>query len=499
MSVASDESSFSSIDDSHDSVTSAVSAKGVASAISAAGDNDAKEPVSLMRLIDFPTLITPCMLWLTSSCTTSSMGIGSQALLLDPVYKDALAPHVNTVSSIVLIGGIFGQLIGGALADWKGRKVGILVMLTLQLLGHSMYLFWTPSPNVLIGLMYVGRMVAGIGGSGCNPVTMSLAVEGAVNAEARTLRSAFTVMFMNVALTLVPLWTAILDSCGVPYTLLWRFTFGFSFIPAAFAYIGILRIEDSTEFRAARAAKLEAQKAVAAARVEQKSGTSSSVTSAEAPIQVRMCSSSNLFRLLYGVMIMTFINSVLYGFIMCSPLVSRDTLGLEGFQGTAWGSAIFGFAGVVSMGCSVPFLMRMGNLRIQKIGYAVQTPTILCTALVVFCAGHFDVAWLEFVGFIAAFMVSFSGAPIVSFSYVPTIFPVQIRGLFTAVCLCVSVVASFVVSVLAPKMYDSQGAWLVLVFAACLTSCLFCQIWFLYVTPAVVIRIRTSENESSKV
>ncbi|KAH0475481.1 MAG: uncharacterized protein KVP18_002637 [Porospora cf. gigantea A] len=440
------------------------------------------------------------------------MGIGSQALLLDPVYKDALAPHINTVSSIVLIGGIFGQLIGGALADWKGRKVGILVMMTLQLLGHSMYLFWSPSPHVLIGLMYVGRLVAGVGGSGCNPITMALAVEGAVNAEARTLRSTFTVMFMNVSLAVVPLWTAILDSCGLPYTLLWRFTFGSTFIPAVFATIGILRTDDSTEFRAAKAAKLEAAKAAkleatkaseaAAALVEQTSRSMSGSFSSglsHAPIHVRMCSSSNLARLLYGVVAMSIINMSLYGFVMCAPLVSRDSLGLQGFQGTAWGSAIFGFAGCVSMACSIPLLMRKDNLWIQKAGYALQTPTVLVFGLVVYGAGHFEVSWLEFVGFLVAFMVSYSGAPILSFSYVPTIFPVQIRGLFTAICLCISVIAAFASSIFSPKIYDSQGPWLVLVTVACLTSILFCQIWFLYVTPAAVVHIRTSQDESSKV
>ncbi|KAH0476464.1 MAG: hypothetical protein KVP17_000304 [Porospora cf. gigantea B] len=322
---------------------------------------------TILQLIDFPTLVTPCMIWLTCGCTSSSIGLGSQALLLDPVYKDALAPNVNSLSSIVLIGGIVGQLLGGALADWKGRKVGILVMMTLQLLGHAMYLFWTPSPNVLIGLMYVGRFIAGVGGGGCNPITMSLAVEGAVNPEARTLRSTFTVMLMSVSLTLVPLWTAILDSCGVPYTLLWRFTFGFVFIPAVFSYIGILRTEDSPEYQAAQAAKLEAAKARdPAAYIEPKSllQLSANFTSGTVspPVNVRMWSPNNLLRLFFGVVIMIVINAIYFGFIMAAPLVSRDTLGLDGFQGTAWGSTLFGCAGIGSMACSLPLMYYKNTL-----------------------------------------------------------------------------------------------------------------------------------------
>ena len=453
---------------------------------------EATQEATILQLIDFPTLITPCMIWLTCGCTSSSVGLGSQALLLDPVYKDALAPNVNSLSSIVFIGGIIGQLLGGALADWKGRKVGILVFLTLQLLGHAMYLFWTPSPNVLIGLMYVGRFIAGVGGSGCNPITMSLAVEGAVNAEARTLRSTFTVMFMSVALTLVPLWTAILDSCGVPYTLLWRFTFGFVFIPAVFSYIGILRTEDSPEYQAAQAAKLEAAKARdAAAYIEPTSLSqlSADFTSAVSPpVNVRMWSPNNLLRLFYGVVIMIVINAMLYGFIMAAPLVARDTLGLDGFQGTAWGSTLFGVAGIGSMACSLPLMYYKNTLWIQRVGYAIQTPGILLTALLVFCGSHFDLKWLEFTGFLIAFMLGLSIASLLSFAYVPTIYPVQIRGMCTAICLCLGVVAAFGASLVTPILYDHQGPWLLLVCAACLVSILFCQVWFFYMEPAKVIQ-----------
>ncbi|KAH0475483.1 MAG: uncharacterized protein KVP18_002638 [Porospora cf. gigantea A] len=466
---------------------------GVSGSDDASDDAKEDEHVTLLQLIDLPTLITPCMIWLTSGCTSSSVGLGSQALLLDPVYKDALAPYVNSLSSIVLIGGIIGQLLGGALADWKGRKVGILVMMTLQLLGHAMYLFWSPSPDVLIGLMYVGRFIAGVGGSGCNPITMALAVEGAVNAEARTLRSTFTVMFMSVSLTLVPLWTAILDTCGVPYTLLWRFTFGFVFIPAVFSYIGILRTEDSPEYQAAMAAKLElANASDAAAHVEPTSLSqlSASFTSGAVsqPAQVKLWSPNNLLRLLYGVVIMLVINVVLYGFIMSAPLVSRDTLGLEGFQGTAWGSTLFGAVGIVFMVGSLPLLYHKDTLWIQKAGYVVQTPGLLLMALLVFCGAQFDLKWLEFTGFLLAFMLGFSVATLLTFAYVPTIYPVQIRGLFTAICLCVGVVAAFIASLMTPSLYDHQGAWLLLVCAACLMSILFCQIWFFYMEPAAVIQ-----------
>lgn len=444
------------------------------------GADDVPEPVgeqpSLFKMVGWKTLFTPLMLWLMSCWTMSAASIGSIAVALDEEYGGVVGPHLGAIAGIVFLGGILGQPAAGALGDAKGRRIGLLAMMAIQAAGHAIYLFWTGSPEGLVIAMYLGRFLAGFGGAGCNPLTLALAAEGTDNPAVRGLRCTITCAMLGASSMVIPIFGGILGEANLSYNWIWRLVFGGFIFPFALALPGVFKIKESDAWLRIR----EAKKAEKAANKGKK-------VKAPKDASTKMFTRDNTMRLIYGCVLYIFLNANLYGVIIAAPQVAGNTLGSMGstvYTSSCWGAVMLGTISVVAMGSSLPFMFSKPALWNIRVGYGLQTIVgIVALVATIFTEKNESLGWLTFVLFaVVYFTISFLGA-LITFGYVPVIFPLHVRALFTAICLSFGLAVAFGATIVYPMALQKVGVWCVILLNVICAVILFGCFYFVYYPP----------------
>ncbi|QQE10233.1 sugar porter family MFS transporter [Planctomycetota bacterium] len=145
--------------------------------------------------------------------------------------SDALA---GFLTGALVLGGAFGALISGSIADKSGRRFANIFAMALLIIG---VLITTFTPNIT--WMIIGRIILGIGAGSMTVVAPMYIAEIAPPAT----RGAMVTIF-QLALTLGIMVSFIVDT-SLAHSEAWRWMFGLNLIPAGLAFVLLFLIPQS--------------------------------------------------------------------------------------------------------------------------------------------------------------------------------------------------------------------------------------------------------------
>lgn len=165
----------------------------------------------------------------------------------------------DVLEAIVFVGAMIGMIVMGRAGDILGRPKGMRLTLIMAALGAVIPACAGGDPNLVYGLVCVGRLILGIGVGGIYPLAAVSAAEGSGSAEkkGKTVAGAF---FWQTPGVLAPYLLALImfkfiepmpPQEWVPQ-MEFRLLFGLGVVPGLIVFIGSLSEQDSEEFKQAK-------------------------------------------------------------------------------------------------------------------------------------------------------------------------------------------------------------------------------------------------------
>lgn len=165
----------------------------------------------------------------------------------------------NVLEGIVFVGAMIGMIVMGRVGDVVGRPKAMRLTLIMAALGAVIPACAVGDPNVVYGLVCIGRLILGVGVGGIYPLAAVSAAEGAGSTEnkGKTVASAF---FWQTPGVLAPYVLALImfkfidpepPKEWVPQ-LEFRLLFALGVIPGLIVFVGSFGQKDSEEFKRAK-------------------------------------------------------------------------------------------------------------------------------------------------------------------------------------------------------------------------------------------------------
>lgn len=301
---------------------------------------------------------------------TSSLYLGS------PLYaQPAWSNHV--ILSAVFVGAALGMVSMGRLGDVLGRHRAMRVTLGLATVGAIIPACAGGSPDLVYGLLCLGRLIIGIGIGGIYPLSAVGSAENCENAEAKGKHVSWA-FFWQTPGVLAPYFLAMVlfkfidpqPPMEIVPQLEFRILFGLGVIPGLIVFFASCGQEESAEFRKAQSRRQQVN--------SQRGGPLSGAT-AHGAISALREAGPMVRRTLLGTAGSWFCYDVaFYGISIFTPSIV-ESICLTGakvgdkcnqtlFQ-TAWESVIITSFGIPGALCAIALVERLGSKRLNVIGF----------------------------------------------------------------------------------------------------------------------------------
>lgn len=191
-------------------------------------------------------------------------------LYLEPGWSE------RVVLAVVFLGAMLGMVIMGRLGDVIGRTRALLLTLALTGVGAVVPACAFGPPDLVYGILCLGRLLSGVGAGGIFPLSAVHSAEGSEHAQNRGFRIARAFFWQSIGMC-VPYLVAMLlfwlirpdPPAAWVAQLEFRLLFGLGLLPVLINIVATMREEESLEFQGLAAQRRQQPRgAIAALRAE---------------------------------------------------------------------------------------------------------------------------------------------------------------------------------------------------------------------------------------
>ena len=362
---------------------------------------------------------------------------------------------IGWITSILMLGAIFGGILAGQLSDKYGRRKVILISSFVFAIGAIM---GAVSPNLMIAWLLASRILLGLGVGAASALVPSYMSEMAPANKRGALSGLNQLMIVSGMLL-----SYVVDFAlqGLPNNISWRLMLGLAAVPAIILLLGVLRLPESPRYLIKKGKLDEARQVLSyirekfevEAELQDINKTATKENKARAQIKFRFMFSSKYRYLVIAGVSVAFLQQIMgaNAIFYYIPLIVEEATGQAAANALLWPV----IQGAILVAGALFFLIIADKFKRKTLiimGGAIMACSFLMPAILNVIMGEAfpQVLVILFLSIYVAFY-SFTWAPL-TWVIVGEIFPLGIRGRASGVASSMNWLGSFAVGLLFPIM-----------------------------------------------